>query len=119
MARKPAKKKHLTTPQLLRFIKSKKYPVWRIDTFFSKLKYLRNIVLVVFFALLLQVILGIFAVLYNAQIVVASLHQFGSVVLITTSLILVFKNVIVSFKLVNTGFELSSVSINILFNDPK
>ena len=58
----------------------------------SKLKYLRNIVLVVFFALLLQVILGIFAVLYNAQIVVASLHQFGSIVLITTSLILVFKN---------------------------
>ena len=37
---KACKKKHLTTPQLLRFIKSKKYPVWRIDTFFSKLKYI-------------------------------------------------------------------------------
>jgi len=37
---KACKKKHLISPQLLRFIKSKKYPFWRIDTIFSKLKYI-------------------------------------------------------------------------------
>ena len=37
---KACKKKHLLNPQWLRNIKSKKYPLWRLDTFFSKKKYI-------------------------------------------------------------------------------
>ena len=36
---KLVKKKHLINPQWLRNVKSKKYPLWRIDTIFSKTKY--------------------------------------------------------------------------------
>ena len=36
---KACKKKYLVSPQWLRNIKSKKYPFWRIDTFFNKKKY--------------------------------------------------------------------------------
>ena len=36
---KIVKKKHLINPQWLRNIKSKKYPFWRLDIFFSKTKY--------------------------------------------------------------------------------
>ena len=36
---KICKKKHLKSPQWLRNIKSKKYPLWRIDLIFSKTKY--------------------------------------------------------------------------------
>ena len=36
---KLCKKKHLISPQWLRNIKSKKYPLWRFDTIFSKKKY--------------------------------------------------------------------------------
>ena len=54
--------------------------------------YLRKTVFYVFFALLLQFILGILTVLSGAQIILASMHQIGSILLITTTLILVFKN---------------------------
>ena len=36
---KAVKKKNFISPQWLRNIKSKKYPLWRLDTFFSKNKY--------------------------------------------------------------------------------
>ena len=36
---KICKKKHLINPQWLRNIKSKKYPIWRLDIIFSKKKY--------------------------------------------------------------------------------
>ncbi len=36
---KACKKKNFTNPQWLRNIKGKKYPFWRIDTYFSKKKY--------------------------------------------------------------------------------
>ena len=36
---KAIKKKNFISPQWLRNIKSKKYPLWRLDTFFSKNKY--------------------------------------------------------------------------------
>lgn len=36
---KITKKKHLINPQWLRNIKSKKYPLWRLDAMFSKTKY--------------------------------------------------------------------------------
>ena len=39
MGSKICKIKHLQSPQWIRSIKSKKYPIWRLDTFFSKKKY--------------------------------------------------------------------------------
>ena len=36
-------KKHLISPQWLRNIKGKKYPLWRIDTFFSS-KNIQNLI---------------------------------------------------------------------------
>ena len=54
--------------------------------------YLRNTAILVFIFLFLQTFLGILAVLSGAQIILASMHQIGSILLITTSLILVFKN---------------------------
>ena len=54
--------------------------------------HLRKSVLLVFIALLLQIFLGILTVISGAYIVLASMHQIGSIFLITTSLILVFKN---------------------------
>ena len=37
---KAVKKKNFISPQWLRNLKSKKYPFWRFDTFFSKKKYM-------------------------------------------------------------------------------
>ena len=54
--------------------------------------YLRKITLFVFIFLFFQIFLGILTVLSGAQIILASMHQIGSILLITTSLILVFKN---------------------------
>jgi len=54
--------------------------------------YLRSTVLLVFVFLFLQTFLGILTVLSGAQIILASMHQIGSILLITSSLILVFKN---------------------------
>ena len=54
--------------------------------------YLRNTTLLVFIFLVLQIFLGILTVLSGAQIFLASMHQIGSILLITISLILVFKN---------------------------
>ena len=54
--------------------------------------YLRNTTLLVFIFLFLQTFLGILTVLSGTQIILASMHQVGSILLITTSLILVFKN---------------------------
>ena len=54
--------------------------------------YLRNISLLIFISLFVQIFLGILTILSGAQIILASLHQIGSILLVTTSLILVFKN---------------------------
>ena len=54
--------------------------------------YLRNSALLVIIFLFLQTFLGILTVLSGAQIILASMHQIGSIFLITSSLILVFKN---------------------------
>jgi cytochrome c oxidase assembly protein subunit 15 len=54
--------------------------------------YLRSITLLIFIFLFLQTFLGILTVLFGAQIIVASMHQIGSILLIVASLILVFKN---------------------------
>jgi len=54
--------------------------------------YLRNISLLIFISLFVQFFLGVLTILSGAQIILASLHQIGSIFLVTTSLILVFKN---------------------------
>jgi len=54
--------------------------------------YLRSTALLIFIFLFLQTFLGILTVLSGVQIIFASMHQIGSILLITTSLILVFKN---------------------------
>ena len=58
----------------------------------ENLIFLRKTALLVLFTLVLQIFLGILAVLSGAQIILASMHQIGSIFLITSSLILVFKN---------------------------
>ena len=54
--------------------------------------YLRKSVIYVLITLLCQMILGILTILSGAQILLASLHQIGSIFLIAAVLILVFKN---------------------------
>ena len=54
--------------------------------------YMRKTILLVFASLSLQIVLGILTVISGAQIILASMHQIGSIILVTTSLILVFKN---------------------------
>ncbi len=54
--------------------------------------HLRKITILVFLSLVLQITLGILTLLSGAQIAIASMHQIGSIILITTSLILVYKN---------------------------
>ncbi len=58
----------------------------------NNLAYLRKITLIVFIIVFFQIILGILTVLSGAQIILASMHQIGSIFLITSTLILVFKN---------------------------
>ena len=54
--------------------------------------YLKNTAFLVSIFLFLQIFLGILTVLSGAQIILASMHQIVSILLITSSLILVFKN---------------------------
>ena len=54
--------------------------------------YMRKTILLVFVSLFFQIVLGILTVLSGAQIILASMHQIGSIILVTTALILVFKN---------------------------
>ena len=64
------------------------YMVLKNNNFF----YLRNTVFLIFLSLLIQIFLGVLTILSGAQIILASLHQIGSIFLITTSVVLVFKN---------------------------
>ena len=54
--------------------------------------YLRKTALLIFLFLFLQTFLGILTVLSGAQIVLASMHQIGSILLVASTLILIFKN---------------------------
>ena len=42
---KACKKKHLKNFEWLRYIKNKKYPIWRLDTFFSKNKFIDTLII--------------------------------------------------------------------------
>ena len=54
--------------------------------------YLRDVTLYVLTSLIIQIFLGILTILSGANIVIASLHQIGSIFLVITSLMLFFKN---------------------------
>ena len=54
--------------------------------------YLRSAIILITIFLFIQIILGILTILSGAQIVLASLHQIGSIFLISSVIILVFKN---------------------------
>ena len=92
--------KMLEIPSLVQFIhRNLAYLIFLIFLFFSYLVYfnksylyLKGTVILIFLALSLQIILGIFTILSGAQIYIASLHQIGSIFLIITSLLLVFQN---------------------------
>jgi len=58
----------------------------------SDLKHFRKNIILIFIILSIQIILGILTVLSGAEILLASLHQVGSIFLITSSIILVYKN---------------------------
>ena len=60
--------------------------------FKKKLKQLIKPVVILGLIILLQIILGILTILNGANIIVASLHQFSSILLISSSLYFVFKN---------------------------
>ena len=53
---------------------------------------IRKTTLILLLFILLQTLLGIFTVISGSQIFLASMHQMGSILLITASLILLFKN---------------------------
>ena len=54
--------------------------------------YLRKTFYLTFIVLIFQVILGVLTILSGAEMYLASLHQFGSIILISCSVFLVFKN---------------------------
>ena len=54
--------------------------------------YLRNITLLISILLFFQFLLGVVTIIYEAHLILASMHQIGSILLITSCLILVYKN---------------------------
>ena len=90
----------LETPSIVQFIhRNIAYFIIVLFTFIGifiyrnkDLIYLRKITLLIFIILFFQIFLGILTVLSGAQIYLASMHQIGSIILLTTALILVFKN---------------------------
>ena len=92
--------KALETPSILQFIhRNVAYFIILLFSFiaiiiyrYKDFAYLRNITQLIFIFLFLQTFLGILTVLSGSWIILASMHQTGSILLVTTSLILVFKN---------------------------
>ncbi len=92
--------KALEMPSILQFIhRNVAYFIILLFSFIATIiyrykdfTYLRNITHLIFIFLFLQTFLGILTVLSGSQIILASMHQIGSILLITASLILVFKN---------------------------
>ncbi len=61
-------------------------------TFHNKFYYLFRPVIILGLIILLQIILGVLTILSGASIIIASLHQFSSILLITSSLYFLYKN---------------------------
>ena len=86
------------TPSLVQFIhRNLAYIIFLIFSYISiiiyrdkNFSYLKNSIILIFIILFLQIFLGILTIISGAQIIVASLHQLGSIFLLTSSLILVF-----------------------------
>ena len=68
------------------------YIVISYITYRNKFFYLFKPVIILGLIIILQIILGILTVLSGANILTASLHQFSSILLITSSLYFVYKN---------------------------
>ena len=92
--------KAFETPSIVQFIhRNIAYVIIILFSFISTiifrskdLIYLRKTTVMIFIFLFLQTFLGILTVISGAQIFLSSMHQIGSILLITTSLILLFKN---------------------------
>ncbi len=88
------------TPSLLQFMhRNIAYFIFLLFCFiaflifkYNSFVHLRKTALLVFALLILQIFLGILTILSGAQIILASIHQIGSIFLIATSLVLVFKD---------------------------
>jgi len=75
------------------------YLIFTIFSLFSYLIFksksflhLKKITYLIFIILVIQILLGIFTILSGAQIIMASLHQIGSIFLVTTSIILLYRS---------------------------
>ena len=90
----------LENPSLLQFVhRTTAYAIFFIFVLITilifknkNLIYLRRSSMMVLFFLIFQIFLGVLTVLSGAEVLIASMHQIGSIFLITSSLILVFKN---------------------------
>jgi len=90
----------LETPSLVQFIH--RNISYLIFVFFNILiiiifkdynfSYLKKNALLVYFILLFQIFLGVITIISGAQIIFASLHQMGSIILVTATLVLMRKN---------------------------
>ena len=58
----------------------------------KNLIYLRKISMVIFSFLIFQIFLGVLTVISGAEILLASMHQIGSIILVSGTLILVFQS---------------------------
>jgi len=80
---------HRTTAYVIFFI----FTLITILIFKNKnLTYLRRSSMMVLFFLIFQIFLGVLTVLSGAEVLIASMHQIGSIILVSGTLILVFES---------------------------
>ena len=90
----------LSVPSLVQFLhRNLAYLIFFIFLFILILtlkndnyKHLRVYVYLVTFFLFFQIFLGILTIISGAQIILASMHQIGSIFLVTSTIVLIFKN---------------------------
>ena len=68
------------------------YIITLINIYINKLTNFFNIINLLGFLLILQIILGIFTLLYGAQIVLSSMHQINSIFLVSVSIYFLYLN---------------------------
>ncbi len=67
----------------------------------NKVTHLYNSVNILGFFIILQIILGIFTLLYGAQIIIASMHQISSIFLVSSCIYFLFLNIKVNLQPLN------------------
>ena len=90
----------LENPSLLQFVhRTTAYAIFFIFALIvilifknKNLIYLRRASMTVLFFLIFQIFLGVLTVLSGAEILIASMHQIGSIILVSSTLILVFES---------------------------